>query len=869
MSDPVKRADRAEIARRVERAEKLLQKGKSADALEEYRQILIDDPENDPVRQMAADVCLALQRGAEATRLLGELFDRQVNAGDSTRASLTYKKLSRFVNPTWEQKVRFGLILENSNRKLALETYENALEEITLQGRKQDALSILKRIVALEASERNLLRVGELCSELGENREAAAAFLQLARRTEASGTNAANWFERAYSEDPSDSHIALCYSKSLMAQGQVGAAIFIIEPFVNTGGATLEFRDFYAEALLSADRLLEAEPYVWQLFEQNPSRINQVSSLIGSLLEEQLVGEAVALARKLDNFQRARGERRAFVATLQDLVAAHRTSAEMLEFMAEVFNSANREADYSQTLLKLFDLHYSTANYAKAAECFDRAAEVDPYEPGHQKRLEMLRGKIDEARFKVIASRFTTLNKPSAEPAKVDERTLGASTLQDLMLQAEILVQYGMRSKAIERLQRIQELFPREEERNEDLNRLYLTAGMTPVYAGREPAAAGSQPAATVATPPSQAPALPQNPPAAKRQAEPELSDVSSLTRVAEMTRKLYKQTTADAVLTVAVNEIGSQWASSRCLAAMRKPGLPPTAVREHRASAMAATDPATLVKLVAPLQELAVQRGVVAIADAQGAPELAEVRDALAQLACASLLALPLADGPDQMGLLALMQSTPRGWNASDIVVLKTICEQMVISLNNAGLRRLVKNLSVTDERSGLLTRASYLDLLLAEGRRASQQSTPLTVVLLQFGKSGSMVKEFGESAVQEMMQQVGHLLAANIRQNDLAFRYESTTVALVLSETAEREALMAVDKFRKVITELRLPGKDEPPGFAAGMAEAVIRQDYDAADSVTEVINRVELALDMAVAQGMGRTLSVPPQIASAAVA
>ncbi len=38
------------------------------------------------------------------------------------------------------------------------------------------------------------------------------------------------------------------------------------------------------------------------------------------------------------------------------------------------------------------------------------------------------------------------------------------------------------------------------------------------------------------------------------------------------------------------------------------------------------------------------------------------------------------------------------------------------MIALNNAGLRRLVKNLSVTDEKSGLLKRASYLDLLIAE---------------------------------------------------------------------------------------------------------------------------------------------------------
>ena len=62
------------------------------------------------------------------------------------------------------------------------------------------------------------------------------------------------------------------------------------------------------------------------------------------------------------------------------------------------------------------------------------------------------------------------------------------------MLQAEILVQYGMRNKAVERLQRIQELFPHEEERNEDLQRLYLSAGVTPSYAGSAPRMAAATP---------------------------------------------------------------------------------------------------------------------------------------------------------------------------------------------------------------------------------------------------------------------------------------------------------------------------------------------------------------------------------------
>jgi diguanylate cyclase (GGDEF)-like protein len=237
--------------------------------------------------------------------------------------------------------------------------------------------------------------------------------------------------------------------------------------------------------------------------------------------------------------------------------------------------------------------------------------------------------------------------------------------------------------------------------------------------------------------------------------------------------------------------------------------------------------------------------------------------------LGVTSLLALPLTDGPDHVGILLLIQNTARGWHSSDIVVLKTISDQIVIALNNAGLRRLVKSLSVTDEQSGLLKRASYLDLLMAETRRAVQQSTPVSVVLMQFGKSSAMVREYGEPVVEATMQQIGQLFAANIRQNDLAFRYELTTIALVLGETAEREALMAVEKLRKLLADVRPADRQEPLPFSAGVVEAVVRQQYDPVDIVTEIINRAELALDMAIAQGAGRVVTLAAALSTAAVA
>jgi diguanylate cyclase (GGDEF)-like protein len=857
MPDPTKRIDRAEIARRVERAEKLLQKGKTGEALDEYLQVLAEDPQNDNVRQMAADICLSLQRTAEAVKLLGELFERQIAAGENTRASLTYKKLARYTVPTSIQRVHFGQILETSNRKLALETYESALDDFTKNGRKHDCLMVLKRLVGLEPEAKNILRLGELCSETGDKAGAAAAFLMLAEMTEASGANAAQWFERAYTEDPSDSRIALGYGKSLIAQGQVGAAIFVLEPLAQVKDATLETRETYVKALLSANRLTDAEPLVWQLFQQNPSRQQDVADLIGHLVDAQQDAEAVALARKLEHFQRNRGDRRAFVAMMQDVIAKHRGSPDLLEFMSELFNASNREGDYCQTLLKLFDLHCGMGSFAKAAECLDRAADVDAYEPGHQKRLEMLRGKIDENRFKAIASRFTSMAKTASEPAKTEGPTLGAAALQDLMLQAEILVQYGMRSKAIERLQRIQELFPHEEERNQDLQQLYLAAGMSPQRSQSAP----PPPASSAA---KEAPAA-SSP--ARAAAPAESADVNSFTKVADITRKLYRQTNADAVMSTAVAEIGAQWKMSRCIVATRKPGMVPSAVKEHRSEGIKAGEAKALSKLVTVVQDVVIEKGTLTLADAPAAPELHEIREVLVELGITSLLALPLSDGQDQMGVLLLTENSARGWHQSDVVVLKTISEQIVIALTNAGLRRLVKSLSVTDEQSGLLKRASYLDLLMAEMRRAVQQSTPVTVTLMQFGKGSAMLKEHGEKAVEAAMQKIGQLFAANIRQNDLAFRYESTTIALVLGETGEKEALLAVEKLRKLLAEVKL--SDEIIPFSAGLAEAVVRQQFDPVDIVTEVINRADQALSNAVSQGMGRIVSLAPSVAAAAVA
>jgi diguanylate cyclase (GGDEF)-like protein len=146
-------------------------------------------------------------------------------------------------------------------------------------------------------------------------------------------------------------------------------------------------------------------------------------------------------------------------------------------------------------------------------------------------------------------------------------------------------------------------------------------------------------------------------------------------------------------------------------------------------------------------------------------------------------------------------------------------------------------------------------------------QQGTAITVLLMQFGRRNALIKEYGEQAVTAVMEQIGQMIAANIRTNDLAFRYEATTVGLVLGDTGEKEALLAVEKLRRLLDGVRFPGRDKGVEFSAGLAQAVMRPHFDPVDIVTEVANRADSALEQAVAQGAGKVVSQAPQFAAAA--
>src|SRR5260370_28815474 len=204
----------ADISKRLDKAEKYLQRGKPEAAVEEYLSILEDDPRNGQVRQRAADLCLALGNGSEAAALLSYLLEQEAESGENAKGIVTYKKLAKISAPTPLQTYHSARLVEKKDRREALEAYETALAGFEKQRKAQQALAAARRIVELAPTMENLQRAGDKAAVLGDSKIAAACFVRLGQlKDEESPGSGFPWHDRAYNLDPMNLDAVLLFAR--------------------------------------------------------------------------------------------------------------------------------------------------------------------------------------------------------------------------------------------------------------------------------------------------------------------------------------------------------------------------------------------------------------------------------------------------------------------------------------------------------------------------------------------------------------------------------------------------------------------------------------------------------------------------------
>src|ERR1700689_2322993 len=739
----------ADISKHLERAKRFLEKNRVEDAIEAYLAVIEAAPQHQEATQALGDLYARMEQPDRAAVYYGMLFDLLVEPRDEIKALAIY---NRFLRPVANQQpperiARYAFLQQKQNRyDEAIEQYSRAAEMFSEAGRAEDALFCWERTAQLAPDNiQRQLRLAEAAEKLKKTALAARAYLRAGQLASASGAtaDALKFLGHAYGLAPHERGGALLYADATLKSGDAATAAQLLEPFAaNEKDAT--FLDTFADALMSSGQLDRARVVLEGLLREKNEGITRLFELVDGYVVIGQEGKAVEVLNSLKRRMFADKKQNEFAAQMDGIGTKHPDSLSIVEFWAQLYNELNRESQYFEILIKLFDAHFAAGNIPKACDTIEKLIDIDSYDHRNQERIAQLQGKADESFFRRIGGRIAksgglgSAATPAARPAASDagsaapgDEARKTQALEDLIVQTEIFLQYSLQAKAMERLQKIAAMFPGEEERYPRLRNLYEMANWWPEGA----------PKAKPALPPAAAP--PPPPPAPVVQQESRQEPIASspnktgtytadtlrdLSKISEINQKIFRQQTPRAMLNTAVNEVGGYLRTARALAVIGAPGRPPELAAEYCAQGLRTAPGAQVVLLLAQMEKAEPDElGGLTVNAADGS--------ILRDLGLETALGVMITDKETQVpsGMLIVGHSSEHKWKPNEAYFLQAIGDQMLMSVSHTRLRSLVRRMGVSDERTGWLSRSSYKSFLLAEAERARTQSTPLSLAILQ----------------------------------------------------------------------------------------------------------------------------------------
>jgi len=149
-------------------------------------------------------------------------------------------------------------------------------------------------------------------------------------------------------------------------------------------------------------------------------------------------------------------------------------------------------------------------------------------------------------------------------------------------------------------------------------------------------------------------------------------------------------------------------------------------------------------------------------------------------------------------------------------------------------------------DRATGTIDRGG-LDLALSvEMERSSRSGQSFSIAMVEIDHLGRIQEAEGRAGGNATMREVAAAIGGQLRGTDQIGRYSGDLFLLVLSQTAQHEALIVADRVAAEVAKLRLVTNAQPITLSIGITESV------PTDSIVQMVSRAEQALFLAKSEG-----------------
>ena len=220
---------------------------------------------------------------------------------------------------------------------------------------------------------------------------------------------------------------------------------------------------------------------------------------------------------------------------------------------------------------------------------------------------------------------------------------------------------------------------------------------------------------------------------------------------------------------------------------------------------------------------------------------------------------AVPVIYHERTMGVLLVTSDNPqRIWQDNEIMLLRTVADQVAVAVNHARLFQQMQHQALTDGLTGCFNRRFFEIQLERDLHLATRMRQPVSLILLDIDHFKRVNDTHGHDAGDAALRILAGALREEVRGVDTAARYGGEEFAIILPQAGSEGALVVAERLRARIERTEVPGVGS---ITASLGVATFPQD---ASSRELLVTSADRALYQAKRSGRNRvcsTADLPP--------
>ena len=172
-------------------------------------------------------------------------------------------------------------------------------------------------------------------------------------------------------------------------------------------------------------------------------------------------------------------------------------------------------------------------------------------------------------------------------------------------------------------------------------------------------------------------------------------------------------------------------------------------------------------------------------------------------------LAVVPLLYQARSMGVLLVSSDDPhRIWQENELLLLRTVADQVAVAVNHARLFTQMQQLALTDGLTGCVNRRSFEMQLERDLRLATRMRQPVSLIMLDIDHFKRVNDTYGHDAGDAALRFLADALRDELRGVDTAARYGGEEFAVILPQAGLDGALIVAERLRSRLETTEVPG-------------------------------------------------------------